>query len=166
MTAARHRGKPRLRLAGVLGVLILVGISIPVGAQTLFREPLVINGDSGLVISGYDPVAYFSDGKAVAGRPQFELMVSGTIWRFRNEGNRAAFQANPEVYAPRFGGYDPVAIGRGSSVEGHPLLWAIVGERLYLFYNEAHRATFQRDPGRHLDAAERRWPEVARTLGR
>ncbi len=128
--------------------------------------PLVINADSGLVISGFDPVAYFTDGKPVPGKPAYEATLAGTIWRFSNEGNRAAFLQDPDIYAPRFGGYDPVAIGRNRSVAGHPQVWAVVGERLYLFYSAAERDAFQADPGRAIEAAERKWPEVARTLGR
>jgi hypothetical protein len=60
------------------------------------------------------------------------LRLDGAVWRFRNEGNRAAFAEHPEVYLPRFGGYDAVAIARGVSVPGHPLFWTITGERLYL----------------------------------
>jgi hypothetical protein len=63
---------------------------------------------------------------------------------------------------PRFGGYDPVAISRGISVAGHPLFWALIGERLY---SEA-RADFLADPGRIIAVAERKWPEVARSAAR
>jgi hypothetical protein len=71
------------------------------------------------------------------------------------------------THSPRFGGYDPVAIGRGRSVPGHPLIWVVVGQRLYLylFYSEQTRASFLADPGRIIDTAERKWPEVARNLG-
>jgi hypothetical protein len=67
---------------------------------------------------------------------------------------------------PRFGGYDPVAIARGTSVPGHPMFWVVMGERLYLFYSEEARAEFLADPGRIIDSATRKWPEVARTLAR
>lgn len=99
------------------------------------------------------------------GRPELELNLDGAVWRFSNEGNRGAFAKHPEVYSPRFGGYDPVAIGRGRSVPGHPLIWVVVGQRLYLFYSEQTRASFLADPGRIIDTAERKWPEVARNLG-
>ena len=95
---------------------------------------IVVNALTGLAISGFDPVAYFVDAKPKMGRPDMELRLDGAVWRFQNEGNRAAFADHPEVYTPRFGGYDPVAIARGVSVPGHPLFWAVTGERLYLFY--------------------------------
>jgi YHS domain-containing protein len=125
---------------------------------------LAVNATTGLAISGFDPVAYFTEGKALFGRPEFELNQEGSVWRFNNEGNRGAFEKNPEVYAPQFGGYDPVAIGRGRSVQGHPLIWAVAGQRLYLFYSEQTRASFLADPGRIIDTAERKWPDV-RNMG-
>lgn len=130
------------------------------------ETPIVVNSDSGLALSGADPVAYFSEGKPVFGRPDVELSRFGTVWRFRNAGNRAAFTKNPEIYMPQFGGYDPVAVERGRAVAGHPLIWTITGDRLYLFYSEADRAAFLADPARIIAAAQRKWPEVARTADR
>ncbi len=101
-----------------------------------------------------------------AGRADLELSHDGAVWRFRNVGNRAAFRDHPDVYTPRFGGYDPVAVARNRSVAGNPLFWAVVGERLYLFYSDADRAAFLAAPTRILEAAERNWPEVERTIGR
>ena len=103
-------------------------------------DGVVINALTGLAISGFDPVAYFVDAKPKIGRPDTELRLDAVVWRFTNEGNRAAFTAHPEVYLPRFGGYDPVALARGVSVPGHPLFWTITGERLYLFYSPEARA--------------------------
>jgi hypothetical protein len=126
----------------------------------------VVNSHTGLAISGFDPVAYFTDGKPKLGRPDMELSQDGAVWRFRNEGNRAAFSDHPEVYIPRFGGYDPVAVARGASVPGHPLFWIVVGGRLYLFYDAKAHSAFVAEPGRIIEAAERKWPAVARTIGR
>ena len=110
-------------------------------------------------------MAYFTDGKPELGRAGLELNFGGAIWQFRNEGNRAAFAEHPDVYMPRFGGYDPVAVARGTTVPGHPLIWALVGQRLYLFYDAKARAAFLADPGRIIVAAERKWPALAKGLG-
>ena len=127
---------------------------------------VVVDVNTGLAISGFDPVAYFTGGKPEFGRPDMELSLGGAVWQFLNEGNRAAFSEHPEVYRPRFGGYDPEAIARGTSVPGHPLFWVVTGGRLYLFYSEATRTAFVAEPGRIIETAERKWPEVARTIGR
>ena len=56
----------------------------------------------------------------VAGSANFELRYGGAVWRFRNVGNRDAFAAQPDVYMPQFGGYDPIGVARGVAVAGNP----------------------------------------------
>jgi len=159
MTAARQRENP----VWVLLLSAFLMLSSFVG-RALATSPIV-NPDTGLAISGFDPVAYFTDAKPELGRPDLELTADGAVWRFRNEGNRAAFRAHPEVYRPAFGGYDPIALARNRTVPGHPLIWTIEDGRLYLFYSEQNREAFLADPGRILTAAERKWPVIARDLG-
>ena len=129
-------------------------------------EPAVFNRHTGLAIDGYDPVAYFVDGTPRLGRPDFEVRRGGAGFRFVNEGNMAAFAADPEIYAPRFGGHDPVAIVRGAATPGHPGLWLIAEHRLYLFYSAEARSQFAIDPDSGIEAAERHWPEVRRNMAR
>jgi hypothetical protein len=165
MTAARQERKPPTLFGLFMGVALGMGIFTPSPVRAASDNQLAVNLTTGLAISGFDPVAYFTDGKALFGRPELELNVDGSVWRFTNEGNRGAFVKDPEIYAPRFAGYDPLAIGRGRSVQGHPLIWAVAGQRLYLFYSEQTRASFLADPGRIIDTAERKWPDVSRSLG-
>jgi hypothetical protein len=61
---------------------------------------------------------------------------------------------------PRYGGYDPVALGRGLAVAGNPLIWAMAGERIYFFYNEAARDRFVADPADAILHADNKWPAV------
>ena len=123
MTAARQERKPpRFGFGCLVTVALGMGIFAPWGSRAATDYQLAVNVTSGLSISGFDPVAYFTEGKALFGRPELELNLDGAVWRFSNEGNRGAFAKHPEVYSPRFGGYDPVAIGRGRSVPGHPYL--------------------------------------------
>jgi hypothetical protein len=160
MSAARRQTIPILLL--VLGICLGGAFSAPVWSA--ISNPVVTDPQTGLAIDGFDPVAYFTAEGPTQGRGVYEYKFSGVTWRFRSEGNRAAFIDHPEVYAPQFGGYDPVAIGRGVSVPGHPLSWAVVGERLYLFYNAQARAEFIEAPRRAIEAARRQWPDVRRTL--
>src|SRR5207244_12096850 len=81
-------------------------------------ERVVVDRHTGLALYGVDPVAYFTERKPVPGRPEFEYSYAGAVWRFDNEGNRAAFAADPDVYMPRYGGYDPVGISRGLATPG------------------------------------------------
>src|SRR5205807_326568 len=100
MTAARRQrkrmiGQAALGLGLAIAGLAAVGL-VPVRAAT--TERVVVDLHTGLALYGFDPVAYFTDAKPVAGRPDFELWLAGATWRFRNEGNRAAFADHPEVY--------------------------------------------------------------------
>jgi hypothetical protein len=168
MTAARQERKSRWLTipAAFVGATVASGVlglaSAAIGAVT--SEVVVANRHTGLAIDGFDPVAYFVDDAAKAGRAELEFQFAGATWRFHNEGNRAAFAADPDVYIPRFGGHDPIAVARGVATPGHPRLWLIAEKRLYLFFSAASRAAFAENPDRAIDAAERHWPEVLRTL--
>lgn len=171
MTAAGHSWKSRwgraLRVTPVLALglcLAVAGLILPLPV-CLAAAPIVVNSQTGLAISGFDPVTYFTKGKPELGRAGLELRLGGAVWQFRNEGNRAAFAENPDVYMPRFGGYDPVAVGRGETVPGNPLIWAIVAQRIFLFYDNEARTTFLTDPGRIIVTADRKWPALAKSPG-
>ena len=111
-----------MAVAAIFGLTFCSGIFVPAALQAATDERTVVNSRTGLAISGFDPMVFFTDGKAEFGRPDMELSLGGAVWRFRNEGNRAAFSEHPDVYMPRFGGYDPVAIARGTSMPGPPAL--------------------------------------------
>ena len=119
---------------------------------------------TGLAIEGYDPVAFFTDGKSMPGSADFEFRYGGAIWRFCNVGNRDAFAARPDIYMPQFGGYDPLGVARGVAVSGNPNVWLITGERLFLFYDRDRLEKFAANSDRLIAEAERKWPDVVRTL--
>ena len=165
MTAQRQRMK--VGRFQVTSILLLAGAFAAaktpgVGAAT--TERVVIDRYTGLAIGGIDPVAYFTDAKPLRGEAGLEAAAAGAIWRFRNDGNRASFVAHPDLYGPQFGGYDPVDVARGVAYSGNPQVWSIVGERLYLFGDEANRAAFLASPERYLTEAAARWPRLCETL--
>jgi hypothetical protein len=166
MTIARQERKSWRGAAGAAGLAAALCILtlVPGRVDAVTTETVVADEYTGLAIYGFDPVAYFTDSAAVTGRPDLELRFAGAVWRFRNRGNLGAFAADPEIFMPRFGGHDPISIARGASAAGHPRLWLIAGKRLYLFHSEQARDTFAANPERAIDAAERRWPLVLRTL--
>src|SRR5712692_11066912 len=135
MMAAQQKRKPRGRTVKIFiifyaSMVVWSGVSaaiMPLSAST--TERIVTDYHTGLAISGFDPVAYFTEGKAMVGRSEFETISGGSTWRFINEGNREAFLAHPEVYTPVFGGYDLTGVARGIAAPGHPEVWLIVGGR-------------------------------------
>jgi hypothetical protein len=174
MTAARPKRKQfcaRLVpcLAACAGLACYAAVAFllaaaPPTSEAVATEQIVVDWHTGLAINGYDPVAFFTDGKPITGQADFELRYAGAIWRFANVGNRAAFIARPDIYMPQYGGYDPFGVARGIAVAGNPNVWLIAGERLFLFYDDTRRVKFSADPSRVIGSADRKWPEVRDTL--
>jgi hypothetical protein len=161
MTPARRQGKPSATAAAAAAWLALIWAASAFAATT---ERVVTNPQTGLAIDGFDPVSYFIDAAALPGRPEFELRYRGAVWRFRNPGNLAAFRDHPSDYEPQFGGYDPVAIGRGAPNPGNPLFWLVELRRLYLFHGNASRDEFQANVKRLAPLAEGKWSDVMKVL--
>ena len=154
-------------IAGSLVWTILGGLAwLPSAAQAATTERVVVNRFTGLAIEGFDPVAYFTDGRPELGLADFEASEAGAVWRFRNEGDRASFVAHPDIYSPQFGGYDPIDLARGVTVAGNPRFWLVSGQRLYLFGREQTRNAFAADPSGVLRNANLRWPDLMETLAR
>lgn len=140
MTAARQQRKSPPAFWLALGLSVCGGIFAAPAISAAPSDRIVVKDLAGLAVSGFDPVAYFTDANPKIGRPDMELRLEGAVWRFRNEGNLAAFAEHPEVYSPRFGGYDPVAIACGASVRDHPLFWTVTGESGFISFIVPRRA--------------------------
>ena len=150
----RYGSRPGIALFALLAGFF-AALSLDLAAWAATTERVVVNRYSGLAIEGFDPVAYFTESVAAQGSIAFEAREAGAVWRFRNEGNRDAYAANSEVYAPQFSGYDPLALARGVALEGNALEWEIVGQRLYLFFSPHAHAAFKENPTRASVAVER-----------
>ena len=158
MTVARRTRKRAIGsdLPGiVLASGVLIGTTALRAAAT--TERIVVDRHTGLAIHGFDPVAYFTDAKA-----SNRTRGTGTVARRRGlalsqPGNRAAFAEHPDIYMPRFGGYDPVALARGVATPGHPHLWLIADDRLYLFHSLDAQSAFAADPRRRRRGGASGW---------
>lgn len=150
-------------------VMMILSLAMPVAAQTApsdgvgISDAIIADPNSGTALFGYDPVAYFIDGRASVGDPAINAIVQGFVWRFVNEGNREAFIADPAAYIPAYGGYDPLDVAAERLVAGRPQLFAVVDQRLMFFRNEATRETFLAKPALRAEAAAK-WPVVSRGL--
>ncbi len=169
MTAQCRQQRPRVYpgagfalCAAFFGCLCALAAVFPGRAAT--TERIVADRHTGLAISGFDPVAYFTDAVPRMGIADHELASAGVTWRFRNAGNMAAFIADPEIYSPQFGGYDPVGVARGVAAAGHPQVWLIHGKKLFLFQSAETRERFSADPDAVRALAEEKWPDVERDL--
>lgn len=135
--------------AAILLGLVACGGSVPSAVN--------VDGD-GVAIHGTDPVAYFTEGRAMPGRPEFTLEWRGARWRFASTGNRERFAADPETWAPRYGGYCAYGVARGSLVDVDPEAWTIHEGRLYLNVSQEIREVWSRDIAGYVERADRTWP--------
>ncbi|VEP15612.1 exported hypothetical protein [Hyella patelloides LEGE 07179] len=136
------------------------GVVNPSLAQTASAPPVYIESSSGLAIRGTDPVAYFTEGKAVAGNSQYEHEWNGATWRFSSEENLALFAANPEQYAPQYGGYCAKAVSEGNVASTDPNAWKIVDNKLYLNYSPEVQQQWVQDISGNIAKADSFWPDV------
>jgi YHS domain-containing protein len=130
--------------------------SLPLSALAV--DPVYTGFLSSTAAGGYDPVAYFEEGKAVEGSDAHVLEWNGARWRFASEENREAFRADPERYAPRYGGYCAYAVAQGTSAPGDPLAWKIVDGRLYLNLDKSIQAEWAKDIPGYIVKADQNWP--------
>jgi hypothetical protein len=165
MTSGRHQRK-RSALFVFAGVACVAGLPVwsASSSRASITERVVVDRLRGLAIGGFDPVGYFTDHKALLGIGSHELHYAGAVWRFRNVGNRAAFANDPGIYAPVFGGYDPLAVARGVATAGNPQIWLIHKNRLYFFYDTTSRDAFTAQPVFVLAEALQAWPKLEKTL--
>ena len=115
----------------------------------------------GIAIKGYDPVAYHEDGKPVNGSSKYEFEWKDAKWRFASAEHRDLFKANPENYAPRYGGYCAWAVSQGYTASVDPEnAWTTFEGKLYLNYNVEVKKTWQMDIPGNIKKADANWPGV------
>ena len=119
-----------------------------------------IESSSDLAIRGADPVAYFTMGEAVAGLPQYEYEWNGATWRFSSAANKEAFKAEPEAFAPAYGGYCAKAMSEGNVASVDPRAWKIVDGKLYLNYSQEVQEQWVQDIPGNIEKADAMWPSV------
>ncbi len=125
------------------------------------RSPEIYAGIlSSTAAGGYDPVAYFSEGKPVQGKRDITFAWKGATWRFASEKNRELFKARPEAYAPQYGGYCAWAVSRGYTAKGDPRYWRVVDGKLYLNYDAGVQKDWENDIPGNIAKSDKNWPSV------
>jgi YHS domain-containing protein len=149
-------------------MLALAGVvTIAVTGQALAQGKTLINIDrSGLAVQGYDVVAYFTDGKAVKGSPQFASSHGGGTYHFASAEHKATFDKEPAKYAPQFGGYCAWAGSKNSIAKIEPDAYQIVNGRLLLQYDKSVRDQFSKDTPGNLAKADANWPGLLAKRGK
>jgi YHS domain-containing protein len=111
----------------------------------------------GVAIRGYDPVAYFTEGKPVKGSENWVADWQGARWRFASQQHQELFVLNPEKYAPLYGGYCAYGASEDHLSPTDPQAWTIVGGKLYLNYNTKVRSLWVPDTVTRIPAADKYW---------
>jgi hypothetical protein len=115
---------------------------------------------AGVALDGYDPVAYFTDGKPVAGVAEIRHEWNGAVWRFATPEHRDLFAADPAKYAPQYGGYCAYAVSKGYTADIDPEAWKIVDGKLYLNYDLEVQKLWEQDVPGHIRKADENWPRI------
>ncbi|WP_340117219.1 YHS domain-containing (seleno)protein [Pelagibius sp. 7325] len=119
-----------------------------------------VNIVDGYAVHGYDVVAYFTEGKPVAGNDRFTAAYDGATYRFTSAAHRDAFVAAPARYAPQYGGFCAFGTAMGRKFDGDPTAWAIVDDKLYLNLNKDVQAKWKTNVPGFLRGAENNWPRI------
>jgi YHS domain-containing protein len=141
-------------------------IVLMVGSGAAFGDDSVNTGYfGGVAIMGYDPVAYFTEGRAMKGAEEFSYNWLGTPWQFASNQHRDLFVGDPTKYAPQYGGYCVGEVAdKGATINIDPEAWAIIDGKLYLSYSKEFMAKFKAAPSDVLAKAEANWPAVKTQL--
>ena len=143
--------------------LFTLAIALPAVAalapKAMAATPEVYN-EGGIAVDGSDVVAYFTEGRPVAGDEAITHEYMGATWRFSSIENRDLFAASPETYAPQYGGYCAYAVSQGYTASTTPEAWSVVDGKLYLNYSTGVRRRWERDIPGHIMAADANWPAV------
>ncbi len=150
----------RQAMGAVLGGAAAIGLmSLPggaaAGAGKVYKSRL-----GGVAIDGMDTVAYFLEKRPVKGSKEFTHDWSGATWRFASAANRDKFAAEPEKYAPQYGGFCAWAVAQGYTASTEPETFAIVDGRLYLNYSMSVKAQWETDIPGHITKADANWPGI------
>jgi len=139
---------------------ILVLIAAILLSPVAFAQKPTVFSDRNGAIRGHDPVAYFERKGPVKGSKQFSHAWRGATRYFASAENREKFAAEPERYAPRYGGYCAYAVSQGYTADIDPAAWSIVDGKLFLNYSLSVRERWNRDIPGYIRKADANWPSV------
>ncbi|MCW8890236.1 MAG: YHS domain-containing protein [Sedimenticola sp.] len=139
----------------LLGLLFAVLVSGTVWAG---KDPVFSTSEG--AIRGYDPVAYFTEGRPVKGARAHHSRYQDSDWYFTSAENLALFQASPEKYAPQYGGYCAWAVSKGYTASIDPKAWTVRDGKLYLNYSKGVQRDWLEDVPGNIAKANKNWPSV------
>lgn len=150
------------RFAAVVPAVIVSALLLSASGSVYAGVPVYVDFE-GTAIEGYDPVAYFTEGRPMKGSEQYTHKWLGATWHFANAKHRDMFAADPIKYAPQYGGFCSRGTYAGKIFTGNPNAWRIIDGKLYLFYSERTLAKFDKDSAGQkgqIEKANENWPKL------
>ncbi len=127
-------------------------------ATSAFADANHVNVTStDLALRGVDPVPYFTEGRPLDGQVNITAEQNGAVYRFINEETKALFEADPDRYAPQYGGFCAFGLANGYKFDGNSDLWKIVDDKLYLNLSPAVQERWSEDIPKFINAARQMW---------
>ena len=108
-------------------------------------------------IDGFDPVSYFTNDQAERGSANITTEWNGAVWHFTSDAHRELFIADPEKYAPQYGGFCALGMAHGGDVPTNPEAWTIHEGKLYLNMIEEVSTTWRYSPDKLIERADLKW---------
>ncbi len=142
-------------------VLALTLLSTPVLAAGLVNTA----GVSHIAVEGYDPVAFFTDAKQVKGSPSISATYQGAVYFFASEQHKQMFTANPDKYAPQYGGFCAFGVGNEVLVPVDISTWQVRNGKLYLNFDHEVLKMFDADFDGNVSKADQSWPRLVQKNG-
>lgn len=127
----------------------------------------LINVDQkGVILDGYDPVAFFTDNKPQKGSQNINSTYNHAIYQFASQAHKEMFDADPARYEPQFGAYCAYAVSLGRTAPIDVNTFSIVEGRLVIQHNERAVKGWEKDPTGNLHKADKYWPRVVMNNGK
>ena len=142
-------------------------MAIAFGAMTggfpVFGGELISTDSENLALSGYDPVAYFTQSKPVEGDPDIRLEWQGANWQFSSADHREMFAENPDKYAPRYGGFCAGGMSLGRKTVLDPKACMIVDGKLFMGGSHGAITYMEKDTEEKIAKADKNWETLGVT---
>jgi len=130
-------------------------------AQSSAQSKSLVNVDSeGVGAHGYDPVAFFTQRKAIRGDPSRQSAYGGAIYYFQSAADKDIFDKDPAKYAPQYGGYCAMAMTMGQLEDADPNYFFVHDNKLLLQRNEKAHMMFSKDLKANHKKADDNWARL------
>jgi YHS domain-containing protein len=140
--------------------IMLLSLVAMLLSVSLFAQTTSYTNADGIAIKGYDPVAYFTEQKAVEGKKDFFYDWSGVKWLFSTQAHLDTFKMKPQKFVPQYGGFCAYGTSENHLSPTDPNAWTIVEGKLYLNYNKEVKRLWSKDIPERIKKADAYFPAL------